>query len=131
MRGTKGMYSQDFNTVFLDGDKEYWEMPEYLKNHLNNAVDYEEQYLPKIWKDVTPETLAAGHGGMDWFAYRAFVDALQTGAPMPVDVYDSANWQAVSVLSEISIQQGGAPQAMPDFTGGKWFHRPRLDVCQF
>ena len=29
-----------------------------------------------------------------------------------------------------SIAQGGAPQAMPDFTGGKWIKRPRLDVCE-
>jgi hypothetical protein len=50
---------------------------------------------------------------------------------MPVDVYDSATWQAVSVLSEMSIAQGGAPQLMPDFTSGKWMHRPRLDVCDF
>lgn len=130
VRGTKGMYSQDFNAVFLDGDKEYWEMPDYLKDNLNNAINYEKDYLPRLWKEVTPEMLAAGHGGMDWFAYSAFVHALKTGAPMPVDVYDSATWQAVSVLSEISIQQGGAPQAMPDFTNGKWFHRPRLDVCE-
>jgi hypothetical protein len=49
---------------------------------------------------------------------------------MPIDVYDAATWQAVSVLSEISINQGGAPQAMPDFTNGKWFKRPRKDVCE-
>ena len=46
------------------------------------------------------------------------------------DVYDAATWQAVSVLSEISISQGGAPQAMPDFTNGKWFRRPPKDVCE-
>ena len=75
--------------------------------------------------------LDPGHGGIDWLAYTAFVDALKNGEEMPVDVYDAATWQAVSVLSEISIQQGGAPQAMPDFTRGKWMHRPRKDVCEF
>ena len=68
---------------------------------------------------------------MDWFAYNAFADALEAGEEMPIDVYDGATWQAVSVLSEISIKQGGAPQAMPDFTGGKWINRPRKDVCKF
>ena len=67
---------------------------------------------------------------MDGFAYRSFIDALKNGTPMPIDVYDSATWQAVGVLSEISIAQGGAPQAMPDFTNGQWFKRPRLDVCE-
>ena len=130
VRGTKGLYSQDTNSVFIDGDKEYWEMPKYIENNLGNAEKYEEEYLPDIWKNVTAEELASGHGGMDWFAYNAFVHALENGEPMPIDVYDSATWQAVSVLSEISIQQGGAPQAMPDFTNGQWFHRPRLDVCK-
>ena len=74
--------------------------------------------------------LQAGHGGMDWFAYKAFVDALKNGTPMPIDVYDGATWQAVSVLSEMSIKAGGAPQSMPDFTNGRWFKRPRLDVCE-
>lgn len=130
VRGTRGMYVQDTNTVFLDGDREYWDMPEYIKDHLNNAAGYEDACLPPIWKNVTPEAMAAGHGGMDWFAYSAFADALKTGGPMPIDVYDSAVWQAVAVLSERSIQQGGAPQAMPDFTNGKWRERPRLDVCE-
>lgn len=130
VRGTKGLYSQDSHTVFRDGEKEYWEMPQYLKENGNNAENYAEEYLPKIWKEVTPETLAAGHGGMDWFAYKAFVDAVKNKTPMPIDVYDAATWQAVSVLSEISIRQGGAPQAMPDFTNGKWNKRARLDVCE-
>ena len=67
---------------------------------------------------------------MDWFAYKAFVDAVKNKTPMPIDVYDAATWQAVSVLSEISIRQGGMPQAMPDFTNGKWNKRARLDVCE-
>ena len=70
------------------------------------------------------------HGGMDEFVYKAFADAVQKGDRMPIDVYDAATWQAVSVLSEMSIAQGGAPQAMPDFTNGRWFKRPRLDVCE-
>lgn len=131
VRGTKGMYMQDTHSVFLDGDKEDWSMAECLKVNLNNAVKYEDEFLPKIWKEVTPEAEKAGHGGMDWFAYKSFVDAVMNKTPMPIDVYDSATWQAVSVLSEISIQHGGTPQAMPDFTNGKWFKRPRLDVCEF
>ena len=128
VRGTKGMYMQDTNTVFLDGEKEGW-ASEYYKNNLNNGVNYEEDFLPDLWKNISPEAMKAGHGGMDWFVNKAFTDALKTGAEMPIDVYDAATWQAVSVLSEISIRQGGAPQAMPDFTNGKWFKRPRKDVC--
>ena len=129
VRGTKGSYSQETNSVFLDGQKEYWEPSEYHAATLNNARSYEAEYLPSCWKDVSPEALAAGHGGMDWLAYKSFVDAVMNHTDVPIDVYDGATWQAVSVLSEISIQQGGAPQAMPDFTNGAWFRRPRKDVC--
>ena len=130
VRGTKGLYMQDTNTVFLDGDAEFFNSIKYYEKALNNAVSFESEYLPEIWKNVTPETLSAGHGGMDWFAYKSFTDALINDEDMPIDVYDAATWQAIAVLSEISIMQGGTPQAMPDFTNGKWFKRPRRDVCK-
>ncbi len=129
VRGTKGLFLQDMYCVFRDGEKEYSGKQEYFKHELGNAKKYEEEFLPKIWKEITPEMIEIGHGGMDWFTYNAFVDALQGKAEMPIDVYDSAVWQAVAVLSEISIQQGGMPQAMPDFTNGKWLLRPSKDVC--
>ena len=130
VRGTKGMFMQDTNTVFLDGEEDgYWDMYDYYIKNLNNAKNYEEEYLPNLWKNITEEEMRAGHGGMDWFSYKAFIDALINKTEMPIDVYDAATWQAVSVLSEMSIMQGGAPQTMPDFTKGKWFKRPRKDVC--
>lgn len=131
VRGTKGMYTQDTNMVHMDGDPE-WGIVHFLKNgSLDNAVKYEDEFLPDIWKNITPEAQAAGHGGMDWFVYKAFVDAVENGTPMPIDVYDSATWQAVGALSEKSIAEGGAPQAMPDFTRGAWKTRPRLDVVEY
>ena len=130
VRGTKGMYTQSLNAVYLDGEKEYWEPSDFATANVGNAKGYEAEYLPDLWKSITPEQQAAGHGGMDWFAYKAFADAVKNGTPMPIDVYDAAVWQAVSVLSEASISAGGAPQAMPDFTGGKWLTRKRLDVCE-
>ncbi len=130
VRGTKGMYSQETHSVFLDGDKEEWDPACYYKDNLSNAVRFEEEYLPDIWKNITPEEKERGHGGMDWFAYKAFTDAIKNGTPMPIDVYDGVTWMAVSVLSELSIAQGGAPQAMPDFTNGKWHLRKPEDVCE-
>ncbi len=129
VRGTKGMYTQDPNLFFFDGEKENIDTVKFLEDNLNNGTKYEE-YLPDFWKNITPEAREAGHDGMDWFAYKAFSDALQQGKEMPIDVYDAATWMAVSVLSEISISQGGAPQAMPDFTRGKWITRQRKDVCE-
>ena len=121
---------QSTNSVYFDGCEECWDPAEYIGRNINNAKEYEAEYLPSMWKDISPEQQAAGHGGMDWFIYKAFVDCLRSGAPMPIDAYDGAVWQAVSVLSEASIAAGGVPQAMPDFTGGKWVKRTRLDVCE-
>ncbi len=129
IRGTKGLYMQETNSVFLDGNAEFFSTTKYYEKALNNAASFEDEYLPSLWKNITPEEMASGHGGMDWFAYKAFTDSLISGVEMPIDVYDAATWQAVSVLSEMSIKQGGTPQAMPDFTDGKWFQRPRKDVC--
>ena len=50
---------------------------------------------------------------------------------MPIDVYDAATWMAISYLSEQSINAGGQPQAVPDFTGGKWLLRKSEDVIDF
>lgn len=130
VRGTKGLYMQTGNMVYFDGGKECWSSVSLLKEQLDNAAQYEQEYLPSIWKDITPEEMQRGHGGMDWFVYGDFIKAIQNNTPMPIDVYDGAAWMAISVLSEQSIASGSAPQLMPDFTNGKWHRRPRLDVVE-
>ena len=95
---------------------------------LGNAKKYEQKYLPDIWKNITEEQLKSGHGGMDYFEFRAFLDALENGDEMPIDVYDAAAWMAVTCLSEKSIKMGGTKVDFPDFTNGKWKTRPARDV---
>ncbi len=126
VEGTKGFYEQSTNTAYVEGthDDEWFDMEKYL----NNAKGYEEEYLPDFWKNITPEQKAAGHGGMDYFQFRAFVDALKEGREMPIDVYDAATWMAVTVLSEKSILRGGQSVDFPDFTCGKWLVRNPKDV---
>ena len=41
---------------------------------------------------------------------------------LPIDVYAAA-YMSISALSEQSIQRGGAPVDIPDFTHGKWMCR--------
>lgn len=128
VEGTKGRYEQNTNTVFFEGEQkeEFWTPAQSYKQYFNNAEAYEKDYLPDYWKKITPEQLAAGHGGMDYFEFRAFADCYLDGKEMPVDVYDAACWMAVSYLSEQSIACGGAPMTMPDFTCGKWLIRKPL-----
>jgi hypothetical protein len=37
-----------------------------------------------------------------------------------MDVYDLAEWCCVGELGAISIENGSAPVAVPDFTRGAW-----------
>ena len=130
IRGTKGSYSQTMNNVFIDGDKEYWTPARYIQNTLNNAEAYEEKYLPDEWKNITDEARAVAHGGMDGIMFREFCDCILDGREMPIDVYDTAAWMAVTALSTISVKGGGAPQAFPDFTNGEYLKRAPKDVLK-
>lgn len=130
VRGTKGLYEQSTNTVFLDGDKHLFETKEYYKDTIDNAAKYEDEYLPDYWKNITQEEIDMGHGGMDIFSFTAFFNALRENRPMPIDVYDTASWMCITALSEESIAKGNIPIEIPDFTNGAWKTRPRFDEYQ-
>ena len=59
VRGTKGMYEQGNNFVHVIGDSEGWNPSKIYEKYGNNAQSYEEQYLPSVWKNITPEKIAA------------------------------------------------------------------------
>jgi hypothetical protein len=122
---------EDSNSVYLDGMQEGWNAAEHTKRTLDNAKDYEAEYLHPVWRDLTPEEIERGHGGIDVLEFRCFIDCLMSGEEMPIDVYDAASWMVISALSEKSVSEGGMPQAIPDFTGGKWLLRTPLDVVDF
>ncbi|MGC3989487.1 MAG: hypothetical protein QM796_07380 [Chthoniobacteraceae bacterium] len=79
-----------------------------------------DKYDHPLWKKYGGDAAGAGHGGMDWFVLNAFVEAAKRKVNTPQDVYDAVTWSAITPLSEISIQKGGANVDFPDFTGGKW-----------
>ena len=128
VRGTKGMYEQGCNVFFFDGMNGEIDAPKFYKENFDNAKEYEKDYLPRQWSALTPEEIKKGHGGMDYIMFRTFVDCLLEGREMPIDVYDAAAWMSVSVLAAESIEKGGAPVAIPDFTEGKWTIRKGADV---
>lgn len=133
VRSTKGYCVQDLDMIMLDNDSymhEFYDMSKTLDAHPHTAANYNE-YLPDIWRNVTQEQKELGHGGMDYFECRAFIDAILNGTEMPIDVYDMATWMSITPLSEQSIAHGGMPQAIPDFTRGKWILREPKDVVAF
>ncbi len=132
VRGTKGLCLQQTNMVMIEGKEEMhcsWKPNEVVEKYLNNANDYKE-YLPDIWKNITDEERTKGHGGMDYLMMKTFLDKVQSGEEMPIDVYDAATWMSTTALSAQSIALNGAPVYMPDFTKGKWIVRPSKDVTK-
>ena len=130
VRGTLGLYEQGNNYVHLLGEKEGFNPYKIYKEFSNNATNFEAEYLPQVWKDMTEEKVKAGHGGMDGIEFDVFFECLRSGAPMPIDVYDAAAWMVITALSEESIRTGGMPQQIPDFTRGKWQTRCPEDVVK-
>ncbi len=129
VRGTNATYVQDTNMVFEDGKhKELFETVDFIKENINNAEEYYDRFLPEIWKNVTPEALASGHGGMDYFEFITFCDCLRNGKEMPIDVYDAAAWMSIAYLSEKSIELNGASVEIPDFTNGAYKTRKPKNV---
>ena len=145
VRGTKGLYNQNNNMVFVDDPSfshdtnrltlsdgsvtEPLTEGQGLHYFYDSAKQYEEKYLPEMWKSVTPEILKQGHGGMDYFEFEVLADCLVNGKEMPIDVYDAVAWMCITYLSERSLQTG-MPVEIPDFTHGMYKNRPPMDVIE-
>jgi hypothetical protein len=113
VQGTKGIWMVDNNSIYIEGtspEEHRWESDE----------EYLKKYDHPIWKRFEDQAAGAGHGGMDFFIVRAFVESLKRNISPPIDVYDAVSMSVVSPLSEQSIKHGSAAVQIPDFTRGKW-----------
>lgn len=125
--GTKGMYEEDNDTVYLDG-KHTPEQTDNWRECWGNAKEYEEEYDHPIWKKFLESGVRGGHGGADWLELEAFFNCIIEEKPFPLDVYDAASWMCITALSEDSIALGGQPVAIPDFTNGMWTMREPVEL---
>ena len=120
VRGTKGMYMEDNNSIYLEGNAEMEKLHFKWQSQWNNAGEYIEKYKHSVWQKYGEAAANSGHDGIDYMVLGAFFEALEKNKPFPIDVYDAAAWMCITCLSEQSISMGGMPVAIPDFTGGKW-----------
>ncbi len=105
---------------------------ELTKNHENlNAHSFlpdslKKELMKKYQHPIVNDELVAtakkigGHGGMDFIMDYRLIYCLQKGLPLDMDVYDLAEWCCLIPLTEISLDNGFAPVAIPDFTRGEW-----------
>jgi len=133
-------YSRMYQLVGTDGYAEKYPVQGIcLRKEGSENVDYqnlggEQTYRGEALEAIlaqyqspilTPELVAkakevGGHGGMDFIMDYRLIYCLNNGLPLDMDVYDLAEWCCVAELSRISMENGCAPVAVPDFTRGGW-----------
>ena len=113
VQGTKGIWMRDNDSIYIEGrstEEHLWESEE----------EYMQEYDHPLWKRFENEASGSGHGGMDFFILRAFVESIKQDVPPPIDVYDAVSMSVICPLSEESIANNSTSVEIPDFTRGKW-----------
>ncbi len=112
LQGTQGCYEAPRG--FGDAPK-IWLAAYDEEMKWRSLWDFEEEFMPEMWRNPSEEALQAGHGGGDYFEIREFVDSIMTDTKPPIDVYESLDMTVPGLVSEASINQGGIPLPVPDF----------------
>jgi predicted dehydrogenase len=127
-------YSLNFHVAGTDGvtDFDYGTRRIYIegKTEGHNWEDFQawqDKYDHPLWKKYGEIANGSGHGGIDYFVTREFINAVKEQRQPVMDVYDAAAWSAVTPLSEASIALGSTPQYFPDFTRGNWIKRKPVE----
>ena len=133
VHGTKGMYQEDGDYVFLEKDLkvDIAEIDTDPQKIWKNADKYAETYDNDLWKHKSAGMLASGHGGMDYLVLRAMLSAARGESYPAIDIYDAAAWMSITALSERSIANGNMPVEIPDFTNGKYKNRTKKSTGKY
>ena len=113
--------------LFRAGMLDKTESPDYQNLNAHAALPDSlckamlQKYLPPFVQELEEKAReVGGHGGMDFIMDYRLVYCLQNGLPLDMDVYDMAEWCCLGPLTRISLENGSAPVAVPDFTRGAW-----------
>lgn len=127
--GTKGFAQMyPLTTIALSSPEHNGHAASLRGDDLNNFIAEWEHPITKLYSEKARELGAVAHGGMDYIMDSRLVYCLQRGLPLDMDVYDAAEWSCIVPLSELSVENGSAPVAIPDFTRGAW---NKLDGLKF
>ena len=127
LQGTKGCY---------EAARGLGDLPKiWLEEHSDQAIwqplsDFEEQYMPEIWRNPPQEALQAGHGGGDYFEVREFVDSIINDTKSPIDIYESLDMTVPGLISEVSINRDSISVEVPDFRSIKKFPEDLPKILQ-
>ncbi len=113
VQGTNGLWMDVNKSIYINHkskEDDSWD----------DAKEWLAKYDHPLWKRYEKEAEGAGHGGMDFFVFNAFIKAVKEKKPTPIDVYDSVTMSAIAPLSTESLKEGNKTMPFPDFTRGKW-----------
>ncbi len=116
VQGANGLWEKDGDRIYIEGKSK-------KPHRWDDSKEWLQKYDHPLWQKYGTYAQGAGHGGMDFFVLNAFVECAKENIAPPIDAYDAAAWSAITPLSEISIENNGAPQDFPDFTRGNWVKR--------
>ena len=118
LQGTKGCYEAARG---LGDQPKIWLAEHSDQIAWQSLSDFEEQYMPEIWRNPSMEALQAGHGGGDYLEVREFVDSIINDTKSPIDIYESLDMTVPGLVSEVSINRESIPVEVPDFRSIKRF----------
>ena len=126
LHGNKGVWGGQYEgkRIYIEGKspKHQWDTGDAYDKYLK-------KYDHKMWKEEEAKAKGAGHGGIDYFTIKTFLESVRNEVQPPIDVYDAAAWSAITPLSEASVASNGAPQIFPDFTRGRWMtNKPKFGL---
>ena len=118
LQGTKGCYEAARG---LGDQPKIWLAEHSDQIAWQSLSDFEEQYMPEIWRNPSMEALQAGLGGGDYLEVREFVDSIINNTKSPIDIYASLDMTVPGLVSEVSINRESIPVEVPDFRSIKRF----------
>lgn len=113
VQGTNGLWMDVNKSIYINHKSKE-------DDRWDDAKEWLDKYDHPLWQKYEKEAEGAGHGGMDFFVFNAFVQAVKQKKPTPIDVYDSMTMSVIAPLSTESLKEGNKTLAFPDFTKGKW-----------
>jgi len=116
VQGTEGIWMDVAKSIYIEKQAKRNDVWEPVK-------EWFDKYDHPLWKKYAAQAEGAGHGGMDWYVFNGFVEAVKQKKQTPIDVYDSVTMSVITPLSTQSLKEGNKPQEFPDFTKGKWKDR--------
>ena len=113
VQGTNGLWMDVNKSIYINHKSKE-------DDRWDDAKEWLDKYDHPLWKKYEKEAEGAGHGGMDFFVFNAFILSAKEKKQPPIDVYDSMTMSVIAPLSTQSLKEGNKTLEFPDFTKGKW-----------